>query len=178
MKFFTFALTLLLSCSPVFAEIVVTEDTQYFPVTGETKNEIKLSMQKNSPVKGVNSFAAATTRTQLSYEVTTQKRAGRCDVIKTKVLVQLTYTYPRLAQTPSKRVLKWWENELKKYEAHEKVHGDISKEYAKRLERKLQGMTNMRCATIKGEIQRRFNYYNRKMNEAHAEFDRKEQRNH
>lgn len=160
------------------AEVVVTEEVEYFNITGTSKRSIMRSLQKNSPSRNGNNFAAATTRTQMSYEVTTQKRAGRCDVIKAKVLLHLTYTYPRLAQTPDKRTARWWQNELKSYEEHELTHGDIAKQYADRLDRKLLGTTNLRCSEIKGEIDRTFNYYKRKMQQAQDDFDRREKLRH
>lgn len=175
MKRLILSIIFTLLASPCLAEVLITEEVTYFTVTGKTKSEISQSLRKNSPIKKKKSYAAATTKSQLSYEVSTRKNSGRCDVVKTTVKLHLTYTYPRLAQTPDRRTHTWWMSQLELYEKHELTHGDIAREYAKRLERKLSGMTNLNCGTIKNELERRFNYYNRKMSSAQAEFDRKEQ---
>lgn len=174
MKTILIIIALTLLATPCFAEVVVSEEIDYFTVTGTTKGEISKSLQANSPIKKKTSYAAATTRSQLRYEIISEKRNGRCGVTETKILLHLTYTYPRLAQTPSSRVSAWWREQLRLYEIHEQTHGDIAKRFARKIEQELQQMKDLNCATMKTVVDDRFRYYNRKLNEAQAEFDRKE----
>lgn len=175
MKHILVAIIFTLLAAPCFAEVVVTEEIDYFKVTGKTKQEIYRSLHANSPIKKKKTFAAATTKSQLRYEIVSEKRNGRCGVTKTKILLHLTYTYPRLVQTPASGVRAWWQEQLRAYEKHELTHGDIAKRFAEKLESELSRMHDLNCGTMKTVVDDRFRYYNRKMNQAQAEFDRKEQ---
>ena len=177
MKQLLIVLTLILFATPSLAEVIVTEQVDYFAVTGNTKKQIMASIQKSSPRSGKKTFDLAQTRSEFRYEYKGVQNGDRCTVNEVTIYLNLTYIYPRLAVTPKdKNTRRWWAKELASYEKHEETHGDISIGLANKLHREIQRMDDLNCATRNEEVKRRVNYYSRQARKKHDAFDRKDRR--
>lgn len=171
-------LALILFSTPSLAEVIVTEQIDHFTASGRNKREISNSIAANSPMRGKKSFALATTQSDFRYEYSFSKSGGRCNVDTVTIYLDLVYTYPRLTNKVSKRTEAWWKRQQAVLEKHELTHGEISKHFARRLERVILAMDDLNCSTMREEILRRARYYSRAMEKEHDEFDRRERRSH
>lgn len=171
----SFILTLLLCtviASPALAEVILTERNEYYPVSGIGKRAILEDMKLKAPeIKGDDVYPAYT-RTDIKYKYTWGRKNGRCDIIKVEVLLSLTYLYPRLAQTQTASVQKWWDDRMAKFVHHEQIHGDISKRAAYELDRKLRSLKNMNCDTAKRTIKKRGDFILQQLKKNQKEYDR------
>jgi len=163
---------IILLAIPCRAEVILTTSTEYYPVDGIGKNEILKNLKKEAPQKKGKEYFPAYTQTGIKYEYSWGKRKGRCDVTKATVYLNLTYVYPRLARTQDKRTRTWWEETLKKYEIHEKIHGKISRRSANELDKKLNSLKNLDCNRAKETISARAKYIIRQMRKRQEEYDR------
>ncbi|MGL1862025.1 MAG: DUF922 domain-containing Zn-dependent protease [Pseudodesulfovibrio sp.] len=177
MKRLLIFLALILFATPCLAEVIVTEQVDYFAVTGKTPKQIMASIQKSSPRSGKKTFDLAQTRSEFRYEYKGVQNGDRCTVNEVTIYLNLTYIYPRLAVTPkNKSTRRWWAKELVSYEKHEETHGNISRELANKMHREIQRMDDLNCATRDAEIKRRVDYYSRQATKKHEAFDRKDRR--
>lgn len=164
--------TLLLLSAPVFAEVVLKEKVDYYPVNGTGKKEIIKNLKKDSPYKKGKDYYPAFTQTDIRYKYSWAQKNGRCQVTQVKVFLTLTYVYPRLARAQSNSVQQWWEKKIARFVIHENIHGDISKRSAYELDRKLRGMKDINCSNAKSVISARAKYIVRQMKKEQAEYDR------
>lgn len=172
MKRLIISIIFCLLSSPAFAEVILTEQTEYYPVMGQTKNEIIKSMKRRSPYKKGNDYFPAYTQTDIKYEYAWANEGGRCAVYKVKVYLNLTYVYPKLVGSHASNVRWWWRDLMKKYIIHEELHGDISKRSAYNLDRELRSLKSIKCSTAKQTIASRAQYIVRQMKKNQKEYDR------
>lgn len=171
-KLLLILLTLLVCAAPALAEIKITTSTQYYAVHGTTKGAINKSIRSNSPHEERGEPAAALTESELKYDYSWRNSNGRCRMEKFTVHLHLTYTYPRLAQTPRGKLRQWWERELKRYKEHEAIHGRISIKWATIIDKELRKLKSVNCATVKSTVESRIQYYARQLKNEQKKFDR------
>ncbi|WP_157871220.1 DUF922 domain-containing Zn-dependent protease [Pseudodesulfovibrio piezophilus] len=150
----------------------MSEKTEYYPVHGTGKKAITQSLRKNSPHKKGQNYYPAYTQTDIKYQYTWGNRAGRCSVVKVKVFLTLTYVYPQLSLSQSSQTQTWWNEKVRKFEIHEKIHGNISKRAAHELDRKLRALKGINCSNAKQIITNRARFIIRQMKNSQAEYDR------
>jgi predicted secreted Zn-dependent protease len=68
------------------------------------------------------------------------------------VFINITYKYPRLADTPNAQTLRWWQAHLDKLAEHELVHGQYALEAAHELDQALNSLSDLDCATVKDVV--------------------------
>lgn len=163
---------LFLLATPSLAEVKVTTSTKYYGVTGTTKNQILRSIKKNSPHWHNGKPAAALTNTDLKFNYSWRKKNGRCAIEKVVVHLHLTYTYPKLANTPTQSTKAWWIKEMARYIDHEKTHGRISKKWAKIIDKELAKLQSVECVTAKRTFKDKTTYLSRKLKDEQSKFDR------
>lgn len=134
---------------PVAAEVTTTTETDHYNVIGTTKQEIMRHMQRQSPYKKGNSFVPAYTGTNMKFRYVMEERGSRCSVKEVKVILNLTYMYPKLAQHQSSSIRWWWRDIIKAYTIHEEIHGAISTRWAHELDREIRSLKDMPCASAK-----------------------------
>lgn len=170
-----YIITLILSFSlslPAQAEVIIIEQEEYYSVNGIGKREILQDMERRAPFKMGNDTYPAYTQTDIKYNYSWENRAGTCNVTDVKVYLNLTYVYPKLVRLQSGSIKWWWKDTMKKYVIHEKIHGDISKRWAHKLDRELRALKELNCGTAKQTIATRAQYIVRKMREKQEEYDR------
>lgn len=163
---------IILFSTPAIAEVLLTEKIDYYPISGIGKKEITEALKKKAPYRKGKDYYPAYTQTDIKYEYTWGKRAGRCAVKKVKVMLTLTYVYPRLTSAQSRTVQRWWDDKIKRFVVHEGIHGDISKRSAHELDRKLRSLNDLSCSNAKQVIASRAKYIIRQMKKEQAEYDR------
>lgn len=171
-KLFAIAFFLFFVAAPAFGEVLLTEKVKYYSVGGYGKSEITKNLKKYAPHKKGNDSYPAYTQTDLKYEYSWGKRGSRCTITKVKIYLDLTYVYPKLTQPQSKRTQKWWDEKIRKFEIHEKIHGSISKRSAHELDRKMRSLTDINCSNAKQTIASRAKFILRQMKKAQKDYDR------
>ena len=145
-----------------------------YKVTGTTPQEISRSIQSRGPYSGwLGGRAEGLTKSVPTYRFSFQSDGyGGCDiVVERKPAIRITFTIvlPRWA-VPSRvstATIKWWNAEIKQVAKHEKVHVDIIRAAAKRLNSTLASST---C----GNAERRLDAIWADAQRANCEFDMKE----
>lgn len=159
------------------AGLRVKERTKYYTVSGKTGKQLFRSITRRGPNRG---HAIATTRTDIAVRnLRTKKRGRHCVVSRADLIVTLTYTLPRWrgAKRASKRVRSRWNAFAARVNRHERVHGQISKKYAKRIYRELRrmkGRVSRNCSDFGNRANKRIAKLQRQAAREHARFDRRE----
>jgi predicted secreted Zn-dependent protease len=147
------ALTLLaLTAAPALAEVIVTTKTEHYPVNGLTHKEIAENIKRQSPIVQDGRTFQAHTQSNIRYEFSWTRRNGRCAMKQATVFINITYKYPRLADTPNAQTLRWWQAHLDKLAEHELVHGQYALEAAHELDQALNSLSDLDCATVKDVV--------------------------
>lgn len=162
----------LLSVAPSQAEVRLTEKTQYYSVTGKSKQEISKSIKRNAPHRKGKEYYPAYTQTDIKYTYSWSSLKGRCAVKKIIVFLTLTYVYPRLVDQPSPAVQRWWDDKIKRFIIHEKIHGDISKRAAYELDRTIRSLQNLDCKNAKNIISAKAKSIVKQMKQKQIEYDK------
>ena len=161
------------------AGLRIKERTQYYSITGKTGKQLFRSIGRRGPRRG---HAIATTKTSVKIRnIRTKKRGRSCVVTRADVIVTLTYTLPRWrgSTRASRRVRKRWNAFAARVNRHEKKHGQISKNYAKKLYReirRMKGRVSRNCRDFGKRAERRIVKLQSQAERQHALFDRREDR--
>jgi len=163
------------------ARVIVKERTKFYTVKGRTGRDIYRSIGLRSKRGSGIQHAIATTTSSISVKnVKTAVRRSRCVVVSADVRLKLTYRYPRWkARGASKKVRSAWANFYKHALKHEKVHGNISKKYAKRMHTALlrtTGRVSRQCSDFARNAQRKFSRLSKRLDREQKRFDRREAR--
>lgn len=140
---------LTLFAAPAMAEVVVATRTEHYPVDGLTRKAIAENIKRQSPIALDGRTFQAHTQSSIRYEFSWTRRNGRCAMKQATVFIEITYKYPRLAETPDNETLRWWQEHLDKLAEHELVHGQYALEAAHELDQALNSLSDLDCATVK-----------------------------
>lgn len=161
------------------AKVRISERTKYYTVTGSTGRQLFKSITRRGPRKG---HAIATTRSLVQVKnMKFAKRGSRCVVSSADVIVNLTYTLPRWkgSRRASPKLRRNWEGFSRLVKKHEDTHGRITREYARRLHKKVLGFTgrvSRGCADFGKRSQRALKLLQKGHRARHVRFDRREGR--
>ncbi|MDD9909613.1 MAG: DUF922 domain-containing protein [Ahrensia sp.] len=167
----------IISSLPAQAGLRIKERTKYYSVSGATGKQLFRSIGRRGPQRG---HAIATTRTDMRVRnLRTKIRGRKCVVVSADLIVNLTYTLPRLrnSRRVSKNLRKVWNAFAARVNRHEQRHGAISKKYAKRMYRELRrmkGNARRNCADFGDRASKRIAKLQRQAQREHARFDRRE----
>lgn len=157
MRYYLLAAFLFLFVTPAQGEVILNVKTEHYAVPGKTKNDILRNMQQRSHFKIGTSFVPAYTETDIRIQYSLEQRGSRCSTKDVKVILNLTYTYPQLAQyQPSAKIRFWWRDIIKAYTIHEEIHGDISTRWAHELDRELRSLRSLNCSSANEIIQAKY----------------------
>lgn len=122
---------------------------QYYPVKGNTINEIAASLQKNGP-RSENSLFYATTTSQTGFSYRRVERGAHCKLenvgVRTDVVMLLPQWVDR-SESPE-RLKRAWDEFLDNLITHEGEHYRIVDESTTRLYQALTGMRADNCALL------------------------------
>lgn len=163
----------------VQARVIVHEKEKYYSVRGKTGAQIYKSISKNGP-KVSKKHVVAFTSTRFKLDNFKEKITRRyCKIAKIDVVVALVYTYPKWHgyKRGSAKSRNNWDKFIKLLERHEKRHGKISVEIARKIERlvkRAKGQTSRGCEGFKTTVIRGLKLLRVKHQKLNAQFDRRE----
>jgi len=176
------ALIFLFLVTSVSAKVTVSESTKYFFVDGKTGKQIYSQVTKRAPAKlRKNHWIAATYARYNFKQVKLGVRNNRCVATKVNVHLSLVYYFPKWKSKKrgSKILQKRWEDFSRELVRHEKTHGRIFTDTAKKIEnelRRLSGKATKGCRRIATVAKRRIAAITKRGDAKHAAFDRKDRR--
>lgn len=165
-------LTLLVLAAPAAADVVRTESTEYYAVQGTTPAAIYAYLKLHSPLNEGSDSYHANTRTDIKYSYKWARRGNQCTMREVKVILHLTYLYPRLARSVDGETRKWWREYLGKLEEHERIHGEISIKAAHDLNDELETIRTENCTNFKAIVKSRANRIMGRMRRDQAAYDK------
>lgn len=147
-----FLLCFLTLACPSWAEVIVTENTQYYPVDGKNKKMILHNLQRQSPIVIQGKKFHGNTKAKTKYNFSWVQRGDSCALKKVTINLSITYKYPKLTTTPDKATRTWWNTHFARLKKHELVHGKIAIKGAYELDNELRSLKKLNCSTAKAKI--------------------------
>lgn len=172
MRLTLFLIAFLSLTSPSLAEVITTTSTEYYPVLGNTKNEIMKDIKKKSTKVVGKRITVAHQQASIKYKFSWKKQKGKCSVTKTTIKLHITYRFPKLAQTPNLDTRLWWRKFIKNLEKHEFIHGSISKKGAAKIDKELRSTKINDCNNIKEIVEARFQVLAKRLSDEQAAYDK------
>ena len=111
---------------------------QYYSVTGTTEQEIRNSLNKNSPVRVGNNRFDAYTSWNVSWRYTFLKEGQHCKLSQVTTSVVVEQILPRLISVLSPELQIKWDNYYEALLRHEEGHKNFGIDAAQHIERKLK----------------------------------------
>ncbi|MEZ5870656.1 MAG: DUF922 domain-containing protein [Nitratireductor sp.] len=162
------------------AEVKVSESTKYYSVSGRSGLELGKAMLVGGgkTIRLRHAIAATATKFNVSNPVLAVEN-GRCKIKSLRVDLGLTYYYPKWngRSRASAAVRKSWDVFYQELVKHEKTHGKIAIEYARKLENELlrtSGTALARCADFTAVASFRVRNLANELKRKQADFDRRE----
>lgn len=114
-------------------------DTQYYNVTGFTRNEIRASMTQAKKGTFLEGHDAVTTA-EMNINFSRKQLAGKCETVMTQFDLIITYTYPKwtLSQNAPSDLVAKWNSFIAALTVHEEGHVKIETERATVVMEELQ----------------------------------------
>jgi len=113
----------------------VTLSIRYYPVRGTTGLQLVEEMDRIGPKQGFMSRAIAQTVYSLQYGADYAASGGVCRVKATRVKLDITQIFPKLADKPSPSLARRWMRFMAGVHRHENTHVRIARDLANVSER-------------------------------------------
>lgn len=161
------------------ARVIVQEKEKFYSVRGKTGAQIYKNILKTG-TKVSKKHAIASTKMKFKFRnFKGQATRRNCKIGKVDVIVSLVYTYPKWrgyngASAASKRN---WDKFLKQLKRHEKKHGSIAIETARKAERAIKrsrGRVSKNCKGLADSVIRGVKLLVAKHHRQQALFDKRE----
>lgn len=141
--------TLALFPSQVSAAPVVEIEKHYYSVQGNTTNEIRSSLNTNSPVIVENTRFDAYTRWYITWKIRYSNTTTGCTISKITTHIDISHTLPQLTTDLPITIKSKWQQYYDALLAHEKGHADIGLQAATEIESTISNLPPQKhCATI------------------------------
>ena len=177
-----FAILLAMLLAPVAApaKVVVTETTKYYKVKGKNGLEVSRAMLSGG-ARNINmrdAIAATSTRFDIS-DAKIAVKGQKCVVERVNVKLDIIYLYPQWSNKPSASAMtqKNWNAFYAELLKHERMHGTIAKNAAKRIDKellKLSGTLANGCRDFGRFTEQRFGLIAKALKRDQLSFDAKE----
>ena len=145
-------LTLCLAPHLASADPVIVKTYSYFTIHGRTGAELERELAKRGPMlEGTGTRHPGSTRIKLGGSVNYENTSGRCRVREALVKVETRLTLPRwVDRNRAKReTVLVWDTLSSDIKRHEERHAEIARQYARKLEKALEGLEPERtCAKL------------------------------
>ncbi len=162
--------------------LTIKETTRHYSISGRTPSEFAASMNRSGPFSFAHRRRAwATATRELSYQLVRQNRNGRCSVRNARVTMTIKYVLPKLrkARSDSSRSRKIWQRMSALLVKHERRHGSLYKQFARKAHRELNRLKPQRtCRALELEASRTIQRLSAEDERRNQEFDRRDQRNY
>jgi predicted secreted Zn-dependent protease len=163
------------------AKITISESTSYYPVKGRTGIELGRAMLAGGQRSIRLNHAIAATATRFSFVDPVVKIEGnRCVLKDVRVVLEIAYKYPKWdgREAAPAGVRATWDTFYAELVRHEKTHGGIARNFAKRIEAQMRGMygnVSVGCRDFGDNAKARFSQLAGKLKAEQAAFDAREQ---
>lgn len=168
---------LLMVSRPLAAEWKAVEREVPYEIQGTTGPELYASIGDRGPEVGGLMRTIAHTTFKLTWTRDYQPRNGGCVLASAKPKLTITYTLPKPASRLSGNVRSNWDLFISGVRDHEKVHGQMIKDMALKIERISIGLTvenDPNCRKIRQELTRRLAAISQEQRSKSRDFDRVE----
>lgn len=114
----------------VYAQSVIDTKITYYPVSGNTVNQIRKSLNDNSPIKFKNRSYDAFTSWHVDWKFNLEDKDDSCELKDIVTTLRIRQTFPKLKNRPPEKVLWKWKKYRKALMNHERQHKDIAHQAA------------------------------------------------
>ena len=166
----------------VNAKLIVKEQTKFYKVWGKTGRQVHEKFGRRGPSWMRRQHGIAGTQRIFDFKnFKFAERRGRCVLTHVDIHLSLVYYYPNWVnkKTASKSTQRLWAKLKRELIRHEKTHGKYFKETMKLVEKELfktTGKLSNGCRGMANTVKRKLEKINKKGEEKHIAFDRREQR--
>jgi len=134
--------------------------TRTYDIAGKTGAALVEAMDHKGPRHGYMARAIADTAYTVNWDLDVERENGVCHLRQADGVLDLTYTYPRLASPASSALERRWKRFFAGVRAHEQTHGRIAMRMMRATERSIRGLKladNVFCTGTHREARRRIN---------------------
>ena len=137
-----FALFSCLLSAAVLAEPETRSSNMYYPVAGNTAEQLWADVLEKSPVRQNAKRHVAYTSWHVNWQFWWLEQVGSCEISKVQTRLDVTYTLPRLKQASSmpESLVTRWEKYYAALLEHEQGHKDLGIKAANEIEQRISGM--------------------------------------
>lgn len=154
-------------------------NTQSYDIAGTTGAALVEAMDRKGPKHGFMTRAIADTSYKVNWDFDMSRTGGVCRLRNVNGVIDLTYTYPRLASPVSPALERRWKRFLAGVHAHEETHGRIAKRMMRATQKSIQGLElfdSWLCSATRREARRRINAVYAEYEARQNAFDAREHR--
>jgi predicted secreted Zn-dependent protease len=163
--------------APAMAGVTVAESQKTYAISGASGIALLQAMDKTGPKHGFLTRAIAQTSYSVSWTIEWGETRTACRVKRAEGKLDITYTYPRVANSLSPRMQKRWNTFLLGVRRHEAHHGQMARQMAHAAEKSVAGMTirnDPGCRKSRKEVKRRMSAVYADYEARQIRFDSKE----
>lgn len=155
--------------------LAVSVSNVYYSIRGNTASDLSAQMDALGPVdRATGRRYAAFTNWALTSSISDRESAGGCRMTSARVLVDLTYTYPRWSPPPdaSAALVRNWNRYLQALHRHQRGHGAIAVQAGRTMLESIRALKPRRsCRELKAAADRLAANATAQANEAEAAYD-------
>jgi len=146
----TIFIFLLIFSGATSASPVVNIKTSYYSVSGSTANELRKSLNANSPVRQSGKRYDAYTAWMVHWHFNWNKRQGQCYITHASSTVDVRFTMPRWTNRnqANGKLKSKWDKYYTALTAHENGHKRFGINAAREIERRIQKMPPSATCTL------------------------------
>ncbi|MDX8436028.1 DUF922 domain-containing protein [Mesorhizobium abyssinicae] len=153
--------------------------TRTYDIAGTTGAALVEAMDRKGPKHGFMTRAIADTAYTVNWDLAMSRTDGVCHLRQADGVLDLTYTYPRLAQPASAALERRWKRFFAGVRAHEETHGRIARRMMQATAKAVRGLKradNWFCTGTRHEARRRINAIYAEYEAKQNAFDAREHR--
>ena len=160
-------------CGPAAVAMADTKlliKTKTYDIAGATGAALVEAMDRKGPKHGFMTRAIADTSYSVKWDLSMSRTDGVCRLRQVEGVLDLTYTYPRLASPVSPALERRWKRFFAGVRTHEETHGRIAQSMMRATARSIRDLKladNWFCTGTRHEARRR-------INAAYAEYEAKQ----
>ncbi len=174
--FIFFILSLAITLTSSISAPVVKSKTDYYLVSGKTTDQIRSSINRNTPVHENGTIYDARTDWFVEWNFLWNQSNASCTITKIRTEVNIQFILPKLQTlgTLPKNLRRKWETYMQALLRHEDGHMNIGIRAANEIERKILNMTSRRtCNKLEIDANHIGNELLKKFRAIEKEYDRK-----
>lgn len=168
---------LLLSAGGTLADSAISVKTTFYNVSGASGLDLIKAMDRKGPRHGFMARAIAQTSYTVGWEFTWERENKTCRLAEAQGTLDMTYTYPRIANSVSPDLKRRWNRFMVGVRKHEEQHGAMAKEMVRAAERSVKGLSvagDPKCRRAQAEAKRRIGATYSKYEARQIAFDSRE----